>query len=149
MKLLVQRVEKAEVLVNQAVVGSIPKGLLVFLGIHQEDTASCIEPLVSKLVNLRIFSNDQDKKDLSLLDVKGAILLVSQFTLYGDCSKGRRPDFFSAAPASKAEPLYEQFLAALKRTNLEVASGRFGAHMKVSLVNDGPITLILESKSCK
>ncbi len=144
MKLLLQRVEKAEVLVQGKTVGAISQGILVFLGIHQTDTQACIEPLVSKLVNLRIFSDDSDKKNLSILDIKGSILVVSQFTLYGDCSKGRRPDFFSAAKAAIAEPLYEQFLTSLKAFPITVASGKFGAHMKVSLVNDGPITLILD-----
>lgn len=144
MKLLLQRVEKAEVLVDGETVGAISQGILVFLGIHEADTEACVEPLVSKLVNLRIFSDDQDKKNLSVLDIKGSILVVSQFTLYGDCSKGRRPDFFAAAKASIAEPLYQQFLTYLRAYPITVASGKFGAHMKVSLVNDGPVTLILD-----
>ena len=145
MRLLLQRVKKAEVSVEGQVPRSIEKGILVFLGIHKLDTASSIDYLVSKLVNLRIFSDEKGKMNLSCLDSKGSILVVSQFTLYGDCSEGRRPSFFSAAGALHAEPLYEEFLLKLRAYPLTVVSGFFGADMQVSLVNDGPVTLLLES----
>ena len=147
MKLLLQRVKKAEVSVEGYPSRSIEKGILVFLGIHKLDTVDSIDSLVSKLVNLRIFPDENGKMNASCLDIKGSILVISQFTLYGDCSEGRRPSFFSAAGASIAEPLYEQFLLKLRAFPLPVISGYFGADMQVSLINDGPVTLILESKS--
>ena len=146
MKLLIQRVRKAEVSAEGYPTRSIEKGILVFLGIHKLDSANSIDYLVSKLINLRIFSDEKGKMNLSCLDIKGSILVVSQFTLYGDCLEGRRPSFFSAADGSLAEPLYEQFLDKLRAFPLTVVSGYFGAHMQVSLVNDGPVTLILESR---
>ena len=145
MKLLLQRVKKAEVSVEGQPPRFIDRGILVFLGIHKLDTASHIDYCVSKLVNLRIFPDETGKMNLSCLESKGSILVISQFTLYGDCSEGRRPGFSSAAPGSIAEPLYEQFLLKLKSYPLTVVSGFFGADMQVSLVNDGPVTFIIEN----
>jgi D-aminoacyl-tRNA deacylase len=144
MRLLLQRVEKAEVVVKGKIIASISHGILAFLGIHKEDTRESIEPLVLKLSNLRLFSDADGKNNLSVLEMKGSILLVSQFTLYADCSKGRRPDYFASAGAAQAEPLYLEFLSQLKALPVQVEAGQFGAHMKVSLINDGPITLLLE-----
>ena len=145
MRLLIQRVKKAEVLTEEGIVGSIEKGLLVLLGIHKKDTKSLIDPMVSKLIHLRIFADEGGKMNLSVLDVQGSILVVSQFTLYGNCSRGRRPEFLESAPGPIAEPLYEQFVSSLQTYPVKVATGRFGAHMEVSLINDGPVTLLLES----
>ncbi len=145
MRLLIQRVKKAEVLTEGVVVGSIEQGLLVLLGIHKLDQENVIESFVSKLVHLRIFSDEQGKMNRSVLDVGGSVLVVSQFTLYGNCEKGRRPDFLESASGAFAEPLYARFLLALRAFPLVVATGRFGAYMEVSLVNDGPVTLLLES----
>ena len=146
MRLLLQRVEQASVSVEGKVISEISTGVLAFLGIHKEDTVQCIAPLVSKLSHLRFFPDAEGKNNLSVLDVKGSILLVSQFTLYADCSRGRRPDYFIAAGGEVAKPLYEEFLSQLKALPLTVKAGEFGAHMKVSLINDGPITLLVESK---
>ncbi len=145
MRLLVQRVLKASVQVEGKEVSSIEKGLLVFLGVHQKDESPQVKWLVSKLAHLRIFKDDQSKMNLSVLDVKGEILVVSQFTLYGDCLHGRRPDFFSAADPLKADALYKEFLKLLSEQSIPVSSGVFGANMQVSLVNDGPVTLWLET----
>jgi D-tyrosyl-tRNA(Tyr) deacylase len=146
MRLLIQRVKQASVKVDQNVVGSIGKGALVLLGIAKEDDASVIPRLVNKLLHLRMFDNPEGKMDLSLSDVKGEVLLVSQFTLYGNCDQGRRPDFTRSAPRSIAEPLYQEFIKVLNKEISQVATGIFGAHMEVALVNDGPVTLILDSK---
>ena len=143
MRVLLQRVSQAKVEVDHQVIGSIEQGLLLFLGIHAQDDFSSVEYLVDKIVNLRIFSDREGKMNLSLLDVGGAVLLVSQFTLYGDCQTGRRPSFIQSAKASLAEPLYESFIQELKK-KCSVETGKFGANMQVSLVNDGPVTLFLE-----
>ncbi len=145
MRLLIQRVSQAEVTVQSEVVGSIGKGLLVFLGIHKNDDESKIPFLVQKLVHLRIFSDAAGKMNLSLLDMQGEVLLVSQFTLYGNCMEGRRPDFFSAAPPDRAKELYEVFIEQVKKEAGKVATGVFGAEMQVHLVNDGPVTFIVEN----
>ncbi|MEI8301004.1 MAG: D-aminoacyl-tRNA deacylase [Chlamydiota bacterium] len=143
MKALLQRVSKAQVEVDQTVIGSIGAGLLLFLGIHTQDDTSCVDYLVDKVVNLRIFSDKDGKMNLSLLDVKGSVLLVSQFTLYGDCQTGRRPSFTESAKSDVAKPLYEYFIKELRKKCL-VETGEFGANMQVNLINDGPVTLILE-----
>ncbi len=143
MRVLLQRVSEAKVEVDHQVIASIGHGLLLFLGIHVQDDFSNVEYLVDKIVNLRIFSDSEGKMNLSLLDVGGAVLLVSQFTLYGDCQTGRRPSFIQGAKASLAEPLYESFIKELKK-KCSVETGKFGANMQVSLVNDGPVTLFLE-----
>jgi D-tyrosyl-tRNA(Tyr) deacylase len=144
-KAVVQRVKSAQVAIEGRIVGRIKKGLLVLLGIKPDDTERDVKFLAEKIINLRIFSDEQDKMNLSLLDIKGEILIVSQFTLYGDCSKGRRPSFAKAALPEIAEKLYEQFIQEIKKSGLTTQTGQFGAMMDVELVNDGPVTLILET----
>lgn len=145
MRLLIQRVSQASVAVDAEIVGRINEGLLVFLGIHKDDTEESVDWLVKKLVHLRIFEDGQGKMNLSIQDVRGEILLISQFTLYANCLSGRRPDFISAAPPSKALPLYERFIIELKKYPIHVQTGEFGARMKVSLTNEGPATFILDT----
>ena len=145
MKAVVQRVKKAQVKIHSETVGKIKKGLLVFLGVKTGDTEKDVKLLAEKIINLRIFSDKQDKMNLSLLDIKGEILIVSQFTLYGDCSKGRRPNFIHAAPPEIAENLYERFIQEIKKTGLTTQTGQFGAMMDIELINNGPVTLILEN----
>ena len=146
MRAVVQRVSKACVRVDSEVVGEIRGGLLVFLGVGREDTEKDVDFLADKTTNLRIFPDEAQKMNLSLLDAGGAMLVVSQFTLHGDCRKGRRPAFIAAAPPEQAEPLYERFIAQVEKQGVPVAAGRFGAMMEVELVNDGPVTLLLDSK---
>lgn len=146
MRLLIQRVQKAQVDVDQKTVGSIGSGALVFLGVTHTDTPAQSTYLASKLLNLRFFHDANEKMNLSLLDTKGEILIVSQFTLYADCSEGRRPSFTPAARPPLAEPLYQHFIEEVKKSHLKVETGIFGAYMQVSLVNDGPITFIIDSK---
>jgi D-tyrosyl-tRNA(Tyr) deacylase len=145
MRVVVQRVSQASVSVAHSIVGQIEGGMLVFVGIGPDDTTKEIAQMVDKLVGLRIFSDDQGKMNRSLLDNKGEMLVVSQFTLWGNCRKGRRPSFVDAAPPEIAEPLYEQFLIEAAKHGIRVASGLFGADMQVTIVNDGPVTLVLES----
>lgn len=147
MRAVVQRVTQARVEVDGAVAGEIGAGLLVLLGAAKSDTRAGAVYLAEKIAGLRIFSDPAGKMNLSLLDTGGAMLAVSQFTLYGDCRKGRRPSFDGAAPAEQARGLYEHFIAEARRIGLRVATGVFQAHMAVSLVNDGPVTLIVESPS--
>lgn len=144
MKALLQRVSWAEVHVDGSSVGRIEKGLLVFLGVCRSDTKEDCKGLVEKISQLRIFSNGEGKFDLSVLEVGGSILVVSQFTLYGDSSKGRRPNFQEAAPPDQAKEIYETFLAELKARSIPFASGQFQASMDVSLCNDGPVTLMID-----
>ncbi len=145
MRAVVQRVTRASVTVQDDVVGSIGAGLLVLLGVAAGDGQAEIDWLAEKLAGLRIFPDDAGKMNLSLLDEDLEMLVVSQFTLYGDCSKGRRPSFVKAAPPQHAEPIYEAFCEALRARGVRhVAQGRFQATMQVSLVNDGPVTLVLE-----
>jgi len=139
------RVEVADAEVKSVVVGEIGAGLLVLLGVGKPDTAADAEYLAEKIAGLRIFSDSAGKMNLSLTDTGGAMLAVSQFTLYGDCRKGRRPSFDHAAPAEQARALYEHFVEAARRAGIRVETGTFQAHMAVSLVNDGPVTLIVES----
>ena len=146
MRTVVQRVRSARVTVEGAVVGEIGKGLLVLLGIAQGDSAEQADWLAEKLVGLRIFEDDADKMNHSLDEVGGAMLVVSQFTLYGDCRKGRRPSFIEAARPEEAVPLYEAFIRAVQSLGVKVATGQFGAMMQVELVNDGPVTLIVDAK---
>ncbi len=146
MRAVVQRVSKACVRVDSEIVGEIRGGLLVFLGVGREDTEKDVDFLADKTTNLRIFPDEAQKMNLSLLDADGAMLVVSQFTLHGDCRKGRRPAFIAAAPPEQAEPLYERFVARVENLGVRVATGRFGAMMEVELVNDGPVTLLLDSK---
>jgi D-aminoacyl-tRNA deacylase len=147
MRAVVQRVTSGRVEVDGAVVGEIGAGLLVLLGVSKTDSAKDADFLADKIVNLRIFSDDAGKMNRSLIDTGGELLVVSQFTLYGDCSKGRRPGFDAAAPAETARALYEHFVAAARATGVRVQTGVFQAHMAVSLVNDGPVTLLVESAS--
>ena len=145
MRVCLQRVTEASVQVDGQQVGKIGPGLLVLLGIGQQDTVQEVTQLVDKIVNLRIFADQQEKMNLSLLDVEGEMLVISQFTLWGDCRKGRRPSFVQAADPQLAEPLYEQFAQEVRAQGVGVETGRFGAMMQVSLVNDGPVTLVIES----
>ncbi len=147
MKACVQRVSQASVTVAGEVVGQIDHGLVVLLGVGQADTQADADYLARKLVDLRVFEDDQGKMNRSLTDVGGAMLVVSQFTLWGDCRKGRRPSFVDAAPPEMAERLYEHFARAVASCGVRVATGRFRAHMLVALVNDGPVTLLVESKA--
>ncbi len=135
---------RASVTVDGEVVGQIDRGLLVLAGVAPDDAAEDADALADKLVGLRIFSDDDGKMNLSVVDVGGAVLVVSQFTLYGDVGRGRRPSFVHAAPPELAEPLVARLAAAIAALGLDVATGRFGASMEVALVNDGPVTLLLE-----
>jgi len=144
---VVQRVTQANVKVKNILIGEIKKGLLVFLGIGNEDDEKDIEYLAGKIVNLRVFNDIDDKMNLSLLDIKGELLVVSQFTLYGDCRKGRRPSYDMAAKPERAESLYEKFVKyCCDNYDIKVQTGKFQAEMNVELLNDGPVTLLLESK---
>jgi len=146
MRACIQRVSRARVTVAGAVCGQIDRGMLVLLGVAQDDTEADARQLAQKLVGLRIFEDEQEKMNRSLGEVGGSMLVVSQFTLLGDCRKGRRPSFTDAAPPPLAEQLYEVFVAAVAEQGIPVATGRFRAHMEVELVNDGPVTLLVESK---
>ncbi len=145
MRALVQRVSRASVSVQQAQVGAIGRGLLVFLGVGQGDTDDDARYLVDKVVNLRVFPDDQGRFDRSVLDIRGDLLVVSQFTLYADTRRGRRPSFTGAAAPSDAQALYERAVALFRDTGLTVATGQFAAIMQVALVNDGPVTIWLDS----
>ena len=144
MKVLIQRVNTASVEVENEVVGQINKGFLVFLGVGKDDTETEVDYLVEKLVNLRMFADGDKHFEKSLLGINGEVLVVSQFTLYGSCDKGRRPDFFASAGPEKAKDLYKLFIDKLKLKNIKTESGEFGAYMQVKLVNDGPSTFLLE-----
>ena len=144
MRLVIQRVTHASVTVENEAVGEIGKGFLVLLGIGPEDTESEADFLVQKLIKLRIFEDENGKMNLALKDVSGELLIVSQFTLYADCSGGNRPSFVNAAKPEKANELYEYFIKKCKEENIKVEHGIFGADMKVELLNDGPVTIILE-----
>src|SRR3954466_4078208 len=145
MRAVVQRVTYAKVEVDGAVVGEIGPGLLVLLGVAKGDTATDADYLGVKVAQLRIFEDDSGKMNRSLAEAGGAMLVVSQFTLYGDCRRGRRPSFTDAAPPELAERFYESFVAAVRQAGVQVATGRFREHMLVSLVNDGPVTLWIDT----
>jgi D-tyrosyl-tRNA(Tyr) deacylase len=145
-KAVLQRVSHASVKVDGAIVGQIGRGLLVLLGVQQEDSEADAHALADKTTALRIFDDADGKMNLSVEDVKGSVLVVSQFTLLGDCRKGRRPSFVDAAPPELAERLYETFVAAIGVKGIPVATGKFRAQMDVALVNDGPVTLLLDSR---
>ena len=144
MKLVIQRVKNAKVDVDGKTVGSIEKGFLVLLGVTHTDTKETADYLVKKLCKLRVFEDENGKMNLSIKDVGGQLLIVSQFTLYADCSGGNRPSFVNAAKPDLANELYEYFCEKCKEEQIEVQKGIFGANMKVSLLNDGPVTIILE-----
>lgn len=144
MKLVIQRVRNAKVDVDGKTVGSIEKGFLVLLGVTHNDTKEIADYLVKKLCNLRVFEDENGKMNLALKDVQGELLIVSQFTLYADCSEGNRPSFTNAAKPEFANELYEYFCNKCEQNNIRVQKGIFGADMKVSLLNDGPVTIILE-----
>jgi len=146
MRAVLQRVSQACVIIDGETAGQIDRGLLVLLGVTATDTPDDARWLAEKLVGLRVFNDADGKMNLSLPDVGGSMLIVSQFTLYGDCRKGRRPSFIDAAPPEIAIPLYEAFINSVKAQGIPVATGRFGAMMQVELTNDGPVTLIVDSK---
>jgi len=146
MRAVLQRVLEAYVSINDIEVGRIGKGIVVFLGVGKKDQLEDARSLAEKIVHLRIFSDQNDKMNHSVLQVGGAILVVSQFTLWGDCRKGRRPSYIDAAPPEHARPLYEIFIDQLRRLSISVATGEFQEMMHVHLVNDGPVTLLLDSE---
>ena len=145
MRAVVQRVSSSKVTVDGEVIGNINKGLLVLLGVTHEDTSKDVDYIIDKVLNLRIFEDENEKMNLSLKDVSGELLVVSQFTLYGDCRKGRRPSFSSAARPEVATKLYEEFIEKARKEGIVTQTGQFGAHMMVDLTNDGPVTILLES----
>ena len=144
MKLVVQRVKKASVKVNEETVGEIGKGYMVLLGVTHNDTKETADYLVKKLCNLRVFEDENGKMNFNIKQVNGKLLIVSQFTLYGNCKDGNRPSFIEAAKPEYANELYEYFCEKCKENDIEVQKGIFGAHMEVSLINDGPVTIMLE-----
>lgn len=144
MKLVIQRVTEANVKINEEEVSRIGKGYLVLIGINQADTKEIADYLIKKLVNLRIFEDENEKLNLSIKDINGELLLVSQFTLYGDCSRGNRPSFTEAARPEYAEELYNYFVEECKKEIKVVKEGKFGSYMKINLTNDGPATIIME-----
>ncbi len=146
MRVVLQRVKRASVTVEGTVTGAINRGLMMLIGIDRDDTEDDLAYMAEKCLNLRIFNDASDKMNLSLLDVAGEVLAVSQFTLLGDTRKGRRPSYIHAAPPDKARACYETFVEKLKSYNIKVACGVFGAMMDVELINEGPVTLIVESK---
>lgn len=149
MRLLIQKCSKASVEANGKTNGKIGKGLVVLLGIHNSDTEKEIDYLVEKLINVRLFEDKENKEkyfEKSIIEEGLEILIISQFTLYASCKKGRRPDFVEAAKSEKAKPLYEKFIEKLKEKKVKVESGVFGAEMKVNLINEGPVTIIIDSQ---
>ena len=146
MRAVIQRVNSGSVVVEEKTVGSISKGFVVLLSVNEKDTEADVLYMVDKIVNLRIFEDDNEKMNLSLLDIKGELLVVSQFTLYGDCRKGRRPNFMSAARPEKAEELYNEFVKKCREMGVKTETGTFQAYMKVNIENDGPVTVIVDSE---
>lgn len=145
MKIVLQRVSYGNVKVDNKIVGEINKGFVLLFGVGQNDSEKNADFLVDKCLNLRVFEDDQGKMNLSIQDIKGEILVISQFTLYGDTKKGRRPSFIEAAPPEKADSLYNYFVDKMKKSGLKVETGIFRADMKVQINNDGPVTFILEN----
>jgi D-aminoacyl-tRNA deacylase len=145
MRAVIQRVSRAVVTVDGEQIGAIGPGLVVLLGVHRDDGLADLDWLVDKIVQLRVFADGEGKMNRSLLDTGGAMLIVSQFTLHGDCRKGRRPGYSQAARPEQAEALYEEFITTVRKHGIQTATGRFQADMAVELVNDGPVTLLLDS----
>lgn len=145
MRAVVQRVTYSSVEVEDVIVGEINKGFNVLLGISKDDTEEDMKYIKDKIINLRVFSDENDKMNLSLLDIKGELLLISQFTLYGDARKGRRPNFMNALGGEEAKKFYDKFIEMMKETGLKIETGIFGADMKVDIKNDGPVTILLDS----
>ena len=145
MKALIQRVKKASVNINQSEYSKITKGLLILVGIHKNDSVEDIKFIIDKSINLRIFSDENDKFNYSAIDLRAELLIVSQFTLHADTSKGRRPSFFDAALPENAEKLYDQVITEYNKTGLKINTGKFGAKMEIELINDGPVTIMLDS----
>ena len=146
MRAVVQRVKESSVKIDGSIVGKINKGFNVLIGIAKDDTVDDLKYIKDKIMNLRVFEDENDKMNLSIKDVNGELLIVSQFTLYGDCRKGRRPNFMNALSGEEAEKLYEEFLRMIREENIVVETGVFGADMEVSIINDGPVTLLIDSK---
>lgn len=146
LRLVIQRVSEASVKINQETVGAIGKGFMILVGVGHEDTEADVEYLVRKVSKMRIFEDEEGKMNLSIDQVKGSVLSISQFTLYADTKKGNRPSFTSSAKPNLAIPLYEKFNTCLEAEGIRVETGRFGEDMKVSLINDGPVTIIIDSK---
>ena len=145
MRAILQRVTNAEVKVDGEIIGSIGKGILIFLGVSDDDTEKDLQYIADKMINLRIFEDENGKMNLSVHDIQGELLIVSQFTLYGDCRKGRRPSFDKAGKPDFANEMYEKFIKYCSDSGLKTEHGEFGADMKVSLLNDGPVTIMLDS----
>lgn len=145
MKFVIQRVNHANVKIDGDVVGAINKGLLILIGVGETDTEDMLQRFVDKIIKMRIFADENDKTNLSLKDVEGELLIVSQFTLYADCKKGNRPSFVKAGAPEKANALYEKFVELCKEQVSKVETGRFGADMKITLENDGPFTIVIDS----
>ncbi|SJZ36110.1 D-aminoacyl-tRNA deacylase [Garciella nitratireducens] len=146
MRAVIQRVNFSNVQINNVEIGKINKGLLVFLGIKDNDTEKDVLYLADKIVHLRIFEDQGGKMNLSLKDINGEILVISQFTLYGDCKKGRRPNFMKAAKPEQANLFYERFIEEMKKIGIRTQTGRFQSHMMVNLQNDGPVTILIDSE---
>ncbi len=146
MRAVLQRVTRAQVTVAGEIVGSIEQGLLVLLGVEQDDTEQDAQSLAERTINLRIFDDADGKMNLSVRDIAGSVLVVSQFTLLGDCRKGRRPSFIEAAPPERADELYQKYVAAIAAENVRTATGKFRTMMEVELVNNGPVTMLMDSR---
>ena len=146
MRFVIQRVKEASVTVEGKVIGAIGRGFMVLIGVCQEDTRETADKMIRKMINMRIFQDENDKTNLALSDVNGELLLVSQFTLYADCRKGNRPSFIKAGSPDLANELYEYIISECKKQVPKVEKGEFGADMKVSLINDGPFTIVLDSE---
>ena len=149
MRFVIQRVTDSSVVIDGETVGKIGKGYLVLIGVSDTDTEAVADKMVKKMIGLRIFEDENGKTNLSLADVEGSLLLVSQFTLYANCRKGNRPSFIEAGSPDRAEALYEYIIAECRKSVPDVQTGRFGAEMKVSLVNDGPFTIVMDSEEWK